>query len=106
MHNAFFQIYSFVQNSFHLSKIHVYTYISFSPPHIRLHLFISLCRFPNNKHENNQVDNQGVDFERVMYTDEFGNDEDIEEDVLPSDLKRLVEAEERQILPHQETQKM
>ena len=38
-----------------------------------------------------------------MYTDEFGNDEDIEEEVLPSDLKRLVEAEERQILPHQET---
>ena len=38
-----------------------------------------------------------------MYTDEFGSDEDTEEDVLPSDLKRLVEAEERQILPHQET---
>ena len=38
-----------------------------------------------------------------MYADEFGNDEGIEEDVLPSDLKRLVEAEERQILPHQET---
>ena len=41
--------------------------------------------------------------ERVMYADEFDNDEDIEEDVLPSDLKRLVEAEERQILPHQQT---
>ena len=38
-----------------------------------------------------------------MYTDEFGSDEDTEEDVLPSDLKRLVEAEERQILPHQQT---
>ena len=38
-----------------------------------------------------------------MYIDEFGSDENIEEDVLPSDLKRLVEAEERQILPHQET---
>ena len=97
MHNAFFQISSFVQ-------IHIYTYI-FSPPYIRLHhsIFISLCRFPNNKHENNQVNNQGVDFKRVMYTDEFGSDEDTEEDILPSDLKRLVEAKERQILPHQET---
>ena len=40
-----------------------------------------------------------------MYADEFSNDEDIEEDVLPSNLKRLVEAEERQILPHQEATK-
>ena len=40
-----------------------------------------------------------------MYIDEFGSDEDTEEDVLPSDLKRLVEVEERQILPHQETTK-
>ena len=38
-----------------------------------------------------------------MYTDEFGSDEDTEKDVLPSDLKRLVKAEEMQILPHQET---
>ena len=38
-----------------------------------------------------------------MYTDEFGSDKDIEEDVLPSNLKRLVEIEERQILPYQKT---
>ena len=89
---------------FSLVQVHIYTYI-FSPPYIRLYrsIFISLCRFPNNKHENNQVENQGVDFERVMYTDEFGSDEDTKEDVLPSDLKRLVEVEERKILPHQET---
>ena len=40
-----------------------------------------------------------------MYIDEFNNDDDIEEDVLPSDLKRLVEAKERQILPHKEATK-
>ena len=63
-------------------------------------IFTLFFKFSNNKHENNQVNTQGVDFERVMYADEFSNDKDIKEDVLPLDLKRLVEAEERKILPH------
>ena len=106
MHSAFFpKFFLFVQILFICSNSYIYIYIDtyiFSPPYIHLHrsIFIFLYRFPNNKLENNQVNNQGVDFERVMYTDEFGSDKDIEEDVLPSDLKRLVEVEERQILPH------
>ena len=74
-------------------QIHIYI---FSLPYICLYrsIFIFLCKFPNNKHENNQVNDQGVNFERVMYTDEFSNDEDTSKDVLPSDLKRLVEVEE------------
>ena len=34
---------------------------------------------------------QGFDFERVVYTGELGNEENIEDDDLPPDLLRLIE---------------
>ena len=95
MHCAFSQILFICPNLlvyiFYLSLPYTCLYCS---------IFTLFFRFSNNKHENNQVNNQGVDFERVMFTDEFSNDEDREEDVLTLDLKRLVEAKERQILTH------
>ena len=66
-------------------------------------LFPPTCRYPNNEHENDSANRQGFDFERVVYVGEFSNEEDMENDDLPPDLLRLVEQEERQILPHQET---
>ena len=97
MHSAFSQILFICLNLltyiFCLSLTYTCLYRS---------IFTLFLRSSNNKHENNQVYNQGVDFERVMYADEFSNNEDIKEDVLPLNLKRLVKAEERQILPHQE----
>ena len=60
------------------------------------------CRYLNNEHENDSVNGQRVDFEMVVYTNEIGNEEYVENDDLPSDLLRLVEQDERQILPHQE----
>ena len=48
------------------------------------------------------VNGQGVDFEKILYASEIGNEECIENDDLPPDLLRLVEQDERQILPHQE----
>ena len=65
-------------------------------------LFPLTCRYPNNEHENDFVNGQKVDFERVVYASEIGNEEYIENDDLPPDLLRLVEQDERQILPHQE----
>ena len=65
-------------------------------------LFLLTCRYPNNEHENDSANGQGFDFERVVYAGEFSNEEDMENDDLPLDLLRLVEQEERQILPHQE----
>ena len=44
---------------------------------------------------------QRVDFEMVVYADELGNEEDMEDDDLLFDLLRLVEQDERQISPHQ-----
>ena len=60
------------------------------------------CRYPNNEHENDSVNGQRVDFERVVYASEIGNKDYMENDDLPPDLLRLVEKDERQILPHQE----
>ena len=61
--------------------------------------------YPNNKHENDSANGQGFDFERVVYAGELGNEEDMEDDELPPDLLRLVEQDERKILPHQEITK-
>ena len=65
-------------------------------------LFPPTCKYPNNEHENDSANGQGFDLEKVVYTNEFSNEKDMENDDLPPDLLRLVEQEERQILPHQE----
>ena len=66
-------------------------------------LFPLICSCPNNEHENDSANGQGFDFEKVVYVGEFSNEEDIENDDLPLDLLRLVEQDERQILPHLES---
>ena len=58
--------------------------------------------YPSNEHENDFANGQGFNFERVVYVGELGNEEDMEDDDLPPDLLRLVEQDEREILPHQE----
>ena len=68
----------------------------------RILFFPLTCRYPNNEHENDSASRQGFNFERVVYADELNNEEDMEDDDLPPDLLRLVEQDERQILPHQE----
>ena len=47
--------------------------------------------YPNNEHENDSVNGQRVDFERVVYASETGTEEYMENDDLPLDLLRLVE---------------
>ena len=54
------------------------------------YLFSLTCKYRNNEHKNDFANNLGLDFERVVYTGEFSNSEDIEDDDLPSDLLRLV----------------
>ena len=67
-----------------------------------LYLFPLTCRYPNNEFENDFVNGQSVNFERIVYAGELGNEEDMEDNNLPPDLMRLVEQDERQILSHQE----
>ena len=71
-----------------------------------MYLFPLTCRYPNNEHENDSANGQGFDFERVIYAGELDNEEDMEDDDLPPDLLRLVERDEKQILPHQEITKV
>ena len=61
--------------------------------------------YPNNEYKNDQANDQWFDLERVIYVDEFSNNDGTKDDVLPPKLLRLVEYEERQILPHQEVTK-
>ena len=57
--------------------------------------FSLTCRHRNNEHENNSVNSLGLDFEKVVYAGEFGTNEGMEDDDLPSDLLRLVEQDEK-----------
>ena len=68
-----------------------------------MYFFPLTCRYPNNEHQNDSANDQRVDFERVVYVGELGNEEDMEDDDLPPDLLRLVAQEKRQILPYQKT---
>ena len=44
------------------------------------------CRCQNNEHENDSTNGQGFDFGKVVYTDELGIGQDMENDDLPLDL--------------------
>ena len=67
-----------------------------------MYFFPLTCRYPNDEHENDSTNGQGVDFERVVYASEIDNEKYMENDDLPPDLLRLVEQDEKQISPHQE----
>ena len=54
------------------------------------HLFSLTYRYQNNEHENDSANSLGLDFERVVYVDEFSNNESMKDDDLPPDLLRLV----------------
>ncbi|XP_022764236.1 uncharacterized protein LOC111309440 [Durio zibethinus] len=55
-----------------------------------------------NEHEDNHDNNQEVSFENSINTDELDNEENFEEYVMPPDLMRMVEQENKPIEPHQE----
>ena len=46
-------------------------------------LFSLTCRYRNNEHENDFTNSLGLDFEKVIYTSEFSNNEGMEDDELP-----------------------
>ena len=79
----------------------LHSFIPHKWPSYIVFFFLLTRRYPNNEHENDSINGQRVDFERVVYASEIGNEEYMENDDLPSDLLRLVEQDERKILPHQ-----
>ena len=52
--------------------------------------FFAHFQVSNNEHENDSVNGQMVDLERVVYAGGLDNEEDMEDDDLPPDLLRLV----------------
>ena len=75
-----------------MSHFIIFSYINSLPIS---YLFPLTCRYPNNEHENDSVNGQRIDFERVVYAGELSNEEDMEDDDLPPDLLRLIEQDER-----------
>ena len=69
----------------------LHSFIPHKWPSYIVFFFPLTCRYPNNEHENDSVNGQRVDFERVVYASEIGNEEYMENDDLPSNLLRLVE---------------
>ena len=64
--------------------------------------FITLARCLNNEHEDNQETQSELDFERMSCTDENDFEEDMDDETLPLEMRRLIDQENKQILPHQE----
>ena len=74
-------------------------------------LFISLfifkyrltfpCRYPINEHRVGLVDDLEVDFERDICLGDSNTDENVDNYFLSPDLLRLVEQEEKRILPNE-----
>ena len=69
----------------------LHSFIPHKWPSYIVFFFPLTCRYPNNEHENDFVNDQRIDFERVVYVSEIGNEEYMENDDLPSNLLRLVE---------------
>ena len=56
----------------------------------------------NNEHEDNQETQSELDFEKMSCTDENDFEEDMDDDTLPLEMRRLIDQENKQILPYQE----
>ena len=67
-----------------------------------IHLYPPLSRNPNIASTSNSVEDSEVDFEEPLCLGEAEDFEDDEDCDLPLELLRLVQHEEKQILPHQE----
>ena len=56
----------------------------------------------NNEHEDNQEIQLKFDFERMSCTNDNDSKEYMDDETLPFQMRRLIDQESQQILPHQE----
>ena len=68
--------------------------------------FITLARCLNNEQKDNQEIHPKFNFERMSCTDENDSKEDMDDETLPLEMRRLIDHENKQILPHQEVTKV
>ena len=62
--------------------------------------FITLARCLNNEHEDNQEIQPKFDFERMSSIDENDSEEDMDDETLPLEMRRLIDQENKQIFHH------
>ena len=94
MHIVSFPLYSFI--SFIL---YIYIFLGAHPYTL---YFIILARCLNNEHENNQEIQLKFDFEQIPCIDDNDFEEYMDDETLPLEMRRLIDQETKQILPHQE----
>ena len=63
--------------------------------------FITLVRCLNNEHKDNQEIHSKFDFERMLCIEKNDSEEDMDDETLPLEMMRLIDHENKQILPHQ-----
>ena len=61
-----------------------------------------MARCLNNEHEDNQETQPKFDLERIPCIDENDFEEDMDDETLLLEMRRLIDHENKQILPHQE----
>ena len=92
-----------MHDAFASTFVHLLSLFNFFPINSLFisHLLSFTCKYRNNEHENDSANSLGLDFEWIVYVDEFSNNKGMEDDDLPPGLLRLVAQNEKQILPHQ-----
>ena len=89
----------FLSFPFHLFFIYIYIFLCTYP--YTFH-FITFARCLNNEHEDNQEIQLKFGFERLSCTNENVFEKDMDDETLPLEMRRLIDQENKQILPHQE----
>ena len=63
---------------------------------------ITLAKCLNNEYEDNQELHSKFDFERMLHTDENDSEENMDDETLPLEMRRLIDHENKQFVPQQE----
>ena len=87
----------------HLCNFHLFFYSIYS--FARIHISFHSLPWPkclNNVHEDYQEIHAKFDFERMSCTNEIDYEDDMDDKTLPLKMMRLIDHENKQILPHQE----
>ena len=75
----------------------IYIYLGENPYTL---YFITLSRCLNNEHKDNLKIQSGFDFERMLCTNDTDSEEYMDDEALPLEMRRLIDQESKQILPH------
>ena len=82
-------------------SLYIYIYI-FLGAHPYTFYFITLTKCLNNEHEDNQEIQSKFDFERMPCIDYNDSREFMDDETLALEMRRLIDQENKQILPQQE----